>query len=86
MFSFVAPDDELYGDELDLTGFLARSEAMGEPWKTRLRPRETIERLAQFGFRDVFHLTPELAQRRYFAGRQDGLSAPRWEQLIAAIV
>jgi methyltransferase (TIGR00027 family) len=87
VFSFVASDDELSGDELDLTvRFLARTEAMGEPWKTRLRPQELSKRLAQLGFRDVFHLTPKLAQERYFVGRQDALSAPQWEQLMAAVV
>jgi methyltransferase (TIGR00027 family) len=87
VFSFVAPDDELSADELEfMAAFLARADALGEPWKTRLRPRELIERLAQWGFRDVLHLTPKLAQQRYFAGRQDGLTSPQWEQLIAAIV
>jgi methyltransferase (TIGR00027 family) len=87
VFSFVLPDDELSGDDLDLlVGCLARSEAMGEPWKTRLGPRELAEQLARLGFSEVFHLTPEFAQQRYFVGRKDGLRAPRWEQLVAAIV
>jgi hypothetical protein len=38
------------------------------------------------GFREVFHLSPELAQERYFAGRSDKLSAPHFEQMISAIV
>jgi len=36
------------------------------------------------GFRCVFELT--LANERYFGGSDDGLRAPRWEQLIAATV
>jgi methyltransferase (TIGR00027 family) len=87
VFSFVSPDDEIIGDEIDLTiGSAARSQAVGEPWKFRLQSREIVELLSRFGFSDVFHLTPELAQERYFAGRKDGLRAPRCEQLIAAIV
>jgi hypothetical protein len=42
--------------------------------------------LRQIGFADVFHLTPEPAQRRYFAERQDGLRAPKWKHMIATIV
>jgi methyltransferase (TIGR00027 family) len=87
VFSFVPSDDAITRDEVDLTvGAAARSQAVGEPWKCRLRPRELVELLSRFGFSDVFHLTPELAQERYFAGRKDGLRATRWEQLIAAIV
>jgi methyltransferase (TIGR00027 family) len=87
VFSFILPDDELKGDEVDLTiSGAALSEVMGEPWKSRLQPRELVELLSRFGFSDVFHLTPELAQERYFTGRNDGLRAPRFAQLIAAIV
>ena len=50
------------------------------------RPSELVNQIARLGFRDVFHLTPELAQERYFIGRQDNLRAPYWEQLIAALV
>jgi methyltransferase (TIGR00027 family) len=87
VFSFILPDDELKGDEVDLTiSGAALSQVMGEPWKSRLQPRELVDLLSRFGFSDVFHLTPELAQERYFAGRKDGLQAPRLGQLIAAIV
>jgi hypothetical protein len=48
--------------------------------------RELVERLTRFGFSEVFHLTPELAKQRYFAGREDGLSALGVEQIICAIV
>ena len=87
VFSFVTPDDELDGEDLDITiRSVARTAMLGEPWKTRLQPQELLQRLTRLGFSNVFHLTPELAQARYFAGRTDGLRAPRWEQLIAAVV
>jgi len=38
------------------------------------------------GFHEVFHLSPELAQARYFVGRSDKLTAPYFEQMIAAKV
>jgi methyltransferase (TIGR00027 family) len=87
VLSFVSPDDELNGDDLDIvTRSVVRTARLGEPWTCRLRPRELVAELSHIGFSDVFHLTPELAQERYFAGRRDKLRAPKWEQLIAAIV
>ena len=74
------------GEDLDITiRSVARTATLGEPWKTRLQPQELLQRLTASDL-PVFHLTPEFAQQRYFAGRTMGLRAPRWEQLIAAVV
>ena len=87
VFSFVIPDEHLDGDDLDVAvRSVARTAALGEPWKSRLQPHELLRRLGDLGFAEIFHLTPELAQQRYFAERTDALRAPRWEQLIAAVV
>jgi methyltransferase (TIGR00027 family) len=87
VFSFAPPDDELNGDDLDAaTAGVARTAALGEPWKSRLRANDLVERLTQFGFRDIYHLTPNLAQQRYFGPRHILLRPPSWEQLIAAVV
>jgi methyltransferase (TIGR00027 family) len=87
VFSFAPPEDDLQGDDVRMAvDAVGRVAAIGEPWKTRLRLRELVERLTRFGFSDVFHLTPELAQQRYFAGREDGLKPPGFEQIICAIV
>jgi methyltransferase (TIGR00027 family) len=87
VFSFAPPEDDLQGDDVRMAiGAAERVAALGEPWKTRLRSRELFERLTHFGFSDVFHLTPKLAQQRYFAGREDGLRTPGFEQIICAIV
>ena len=87
VFSFVVPDEQLEGDDLEVTiRSVERTATLGEPWRSRLRPHVLLRRLGGLGFTHVFHLTPELAQQRYFAGRQDALRAPRWEQLIAAVV
>jgi methyltransferase (TIGR00027 family) len=87
VLSFAPPEGELAGLDLDAA---ARSEArtteLGEPWKTRLSARELVDWLVRLGFSNVCHLSPERAQARYFAGRQDGLRVPHWEQLIAATV
>jgi methyltransferase (TIGR00027 family) len=87
VFSFVPTDAELQGDNARIAADASRRcAAMGEPWKTRLYSRELIERLKDLGFSEVFHLTPELAHQRYFAGREDRSSIPGCEQVICAIV
>jgi len=85
VFSFVPPDDELDGDDLAAaTQAVVLTEALGEPWKSRFQVSDLIDLLVRAGFRDIFHLTPEVAQQRYFAERRDMLKAHRLEQLIAA--
>jgi methyltransferase (TIGR00027 family) len=87
VFSFAPPDDELSGDDLGaVTKAVARTAALGEPWKCRLRPGELFERLKHLGFTDIFHLTPDLVRQWYFAEHQQAARAPGWEQVIAAIL
>jgi methyltransferase (TIGR00027 family) len=87
VFSFIPPDAELEGEELAaVIDSLKLTDSMGESWMTRLRPAEAFDLLNRFGFGEVFHLTPKRAQQRYFAGRDDALRAPSFEQLIAATV
>jgi methyltransferase (TIGR00027 family) len=87
VFSFAVSEEELKdGDREAGYRSAAFTASIGEPWQTRLRPRDLVVQLERLGFRRIFHLTPELAQRRYFSNRRDVLSAPGWEQLIAAAV
>jgi methyltransferase (TIGR00027 family) len=87
VFSFVVPHEELDGDDLEIaTRSVAVTGSAGEPWKSRLAAHEIAARLTAVGFSEVFHLTPEAANARYFARRTDRLRAPRWEQMIAAVV
>src|SRR5262245_810256 len=87
VFSFVPAEDDLQGADVQMAADAAeRNAALGEPWKTRLRSRALVARLCELGFSDVFHLTPELAQQRYFSGRKDQSSTPGVEQIICAIV
>jgi methyltransferase (TIGR00027 family) len=87
VLSFVPSEDVLQGHNVQIAADGAKlCAAMGEPWKTRLRSRELVERLTLLGFSEVFHLTPELAQQRYFSGREDGLRALGGAQIISAIV
>ena len=87
VFSFVVNDDELRGLDLaEVHASVERGDDFGEPWLTRFEPTAMIEHVRRFGFRDIFYLGPELAQRLYFAGRRDRLAAPRRERLVAATV
>lgn len=87
VLSFCLPDDALKGEDLDTARYSGeRMNKLGEPWLSRFRPREMIARIRQFGFRQIFHLSPDMADERYFANRDDGLRAPVWEQLVSAIV
>jgi methyltransferase (TIGR00027 family) len=84
VFSFAVPDEELKGDDLDeRRADVVLSEGMGETWLTRVGPADMIAWANRFEFGDVFHLTTDLAQQRYFAVREDRLRAPRREQLIS---
>ncbi len=86
VLSFAPPSDDLAGEDLAVAAAsMASTASLGEPWKTRLRADTLTKDLAARGFKEIFHLTPALAAERYFGQRQDGLRAPRWEQLIAAV-
>jgi methyltransferase (TIGR00027 family) len=87
VLSFTPPDDEL--GERELKGVResqARTKDYGEPWLTRLRPAELTARLSLLGYSDIELLTPDLANRRYFHWRSDGLASTSSGQVIAAIV
>jgi methyltransferase (TIGR00027 family) len=84
VFSFAVTDDELSGDDRDeRSADVSLSEDVGEPWLTRAGPADMIAWARRFAFSDVFHLTPDLAQDRYFALREDQLRPPRREQIIS---
>jgi methyltransferase (TIGR00027 family) len=86
VLSFALPDAALSGQDLTAARLSAAFTAkVGEPWRTRMHPRDLIGKLAEFGYHEIFHLTPEIAHQRYFSERQDGLRVPGWEQLIAAV-
>jgi len=54
VFSFAPPDDELEGDDLaPAIHGVAFTEAMGEPWKTRLTASEVFELLTRLEFGEV---------------------------------
>jgi methyltransferase (TIGR00027 family) len=86
--SFVLPDEDLTGLDLENVRSVARRAAeAGEPYLSRFRPEELRAHLSHdLGFSTVFHLTPAEATARYLSGRRDGLTAPRWMQVMTATV
>jgi methyltransferase (TIGR00027 family) len=77
----------LGSDRSELVQRSARAVAeAGEPWINFIAPEELCAKLSGFGFTDVFLLTPEIAQRLYFANRVDlGLPPPHHTRIAAAI-
>jgi hypothetical protein len=65
---------------------MAQFAARGEPWLLRIAPEQLIAKLRDKGFSKVFHLSPELANARYFQNRSDGLKASFLEEMIGATV
>lgn len=63
-----------------------RASTFSEPWLFQPTAAEITDLLQECGLRRVSHLTPELAQARFFAGRTDDLRAPVFEQLLDATV
>jgi methyltransferase (TIGR00027 family) len=87
VLSFVAADAVLAADDVTLVNaFAVQFAAVGEPWLLRFVPEQLISKLAVMGFSQVFHLAPEVANRRYFQDRRDGLNAALLEQMIGARV
>jgi len=87
VLSFALPEEELEGeDRAAAIHGVVLTQALGEPWITRLRMAAIFDQLTRLGFGEMFHLTPKRAQPRYFANCRDGLRAPNFEQLIAAVV
>ena len=58
---------------LALRRLAARVAAAGEPFRTRLQPAVLMHRLTAMGFGSVVDLGSRELNRRYFAGRADGL-------------
>lgn len=85
VFTFSQPDSVLDAAEAGRRAALASmADAMGEPWRTHFDRDALIRRLKAMGFAEVVVLDPDQAQSRYFAGRHDGLRAPRRENVAFA--
>jgi methyltransferase (TIGR00027 family) len=63
-----------------------RTAEQGEPWLTLLDPQELVRTLQSGGYDEVRYLSPAEADRRYLAGRTDGLALPASYGLMTARV
>jgi methyltransferase (TIGR00027 family) len=87
VFEFMVPDDLMPANEAGVIAKMASLTAeRGEPWLTRLRPAELESRLTITGFSQVTHLSPQVANQRYFRGRNDDLAAWSAAQMMRAVV
>jgi methyltransferase (TIGR00027 family) len=68
------------------TGFSDFVKQVNEPLRTFFQEDVLMRDLKALGFGEVALLSPEEAQRRYFTGRGDALTAPQWLGLAAAVV
>lgn len=62
-----------FGQRVALHILAARVAAAGEPFRTRLQPEYLSHRLTSMGFATIIDLDARELNRRYFAGRADGL-------------
>jgi methyltransferase (TIGR00027 family) len=62
------------------------SASAGEPWVSYFTPDELGAMLRSLGFSDAAFLSREEAERRYYANRTDGFSAPPRVSIVAASV
>ena len=87
VITVAVPEDMLAPGAAQVAALNAATAAeRGEPWINRLSPSALSERLKHLGFSSAFHLTPDEAEKRYFAGRSDDLRVPVIEQLLLATV
>ena len=83
--TFLLPT-ELHDDALR-PGFEAAEKgarAAGTPFLSFYTPDEMVALARAAGFRDARHVSADLLNERYFAGRTDGLQTVRGEELLVA--
>ncbi|WP_436777344.1 class I SAM-dependent methyltransferase [Yinghuangia sp. YIM S09857] len=85
VMSFQVPLDML--DEAQRPGIQAAVEgakASGTPFLSFFAPDEILAMAREAGFRDARHVSAEMLNARYFAGRTDGLGTSTGEELLVA--
>lgn len=60
--------------------------ATGTPFLSFYRPEEMLDLARRTGFADVQHVSADMLNERYFAGRRDGLRTLRGEELLIASI
>jgi methyltransferase (TIGR00027 family) len=87
VFDFVMSDSEIGETEREaMKKIITLVEKYGEPWLCRFGPTDLQQTLHDIGFGKTFYFSHELATRRYFEGRSDGLCLDFTTQMMSAIV
>jgi methyltransferase (TIGR00027 family) len=87
VFTFAPADPSTGGPATpELSGLANLAATAGEPWRTYFAPDALLAKLRALGFSSAELLATEDAERRYFAGRTDGLPAPRRSTIVSAVV
>jgi methyltransferase (TIGR00027 family) len=87
VMTFILPTD--LQDEDVRPGFQTAEQGAkvaGTPFISFYRPEEALELAGDAGFRDARHISAEMLNERYFAGRTDGLHVARGEELLMATI
>jgi methyltransferase (TIGR00027 family) len=58
--------------------------ASGTPWLSSFAPRDMLALARDAGFKDARYVSAAMLNRRYFAGRSDGLRTSSGEELLVA--
>lgn len=86
VFSFSVPSEQIgAAQRAARERSMKRMEAIGEPWLTFYDPDALAARLRGIGFAHTDLLGPEEANRRYFAGRTDGLRMTLGHMMAARV-
>ncbi|AHG93362.1 methyltransferase (plasmid) [Gemmatirosa kalamazoonensis] len=83
VLTFAQPNPDATSGADRLAGGAA---AVGEPWISYFTPEDVAAMLRSLGFSGARFLSREEAAHRYYAGRADGLSAPRRVSIVSATV
>ncbi|HEY7801928.1 MAG TPA: class I SAM-dependent methyltransferase, partial [Dehalococcoidia bacterium] len=85
--TFLLPPELL--DDADRPGFEAAARgarAAGTPFISFYTPEQMLAMARDAGFRDARHVSAEMLNERYFAGRTDGLRMSKGEEMLVATV
>ncbi|GAA3577532.1 class I SAM-dependent methyltransferase [Amycolatopsis ultiminotia] len=83
--TFQTPLDSLTGeDRAARTAAVEGAKAGGTPFISFFAPEEMLALARECGFSDVRHVSADELNRRYFAGRPDGLGTSNGEEFLVA--
>ncbi|MEU6261216.1 class I SAM-dependent methyltransferase [Streptomyces sp. NPDC047043] len=83
--TFMRPIEDVEPDQRpQLEVAIKGARAAGTPFLSFFRPPDMLALAREAGFRDARHVSAEDLEKRYFAGRTDGVRPSRGEELLVA--